>query len=118
SCRGGQPRPQARGERGTEIEGRDAVVEDELSHGAGDRKSTRLNSSHGSISYAVACMKKTKPAISTQTSPRPTARTHRTGRRLHPTTARTTQHQPRMRRSATTGTGRPATPACQRPDQP
>src|SRR3989337_3978531 len=26
----------------------------------GDRKSTRLNSSHGSISYAVFCLKKTK----------------------------------------------------------
>src|SRR5438128_5197230 len=28
--------------------------------GAGDRKSTRLNSSHGSISYAVFCLKKKK----------------------------------------------------------
>src|SRR5207245_9543671 len=27
-------------------------------HGPGDRKSTRLNSSHGSISYAVFCLKK------------------------------------------------------------
>src|SRR5438128_3274328 len=27
-------------------------------HGCGDRKSTRLNSSHGSISYAVFCLKK------------------------------------------------------------
>src|SRR5207245_7859386 len=27
---------------------------------AGDRKSTRLNSSHGSISYAVFCLKKKK----------------------------------------------------------
>src|SRR5690348_17820020 len=33
----------------------------------GDRKSTRLNSSHPSISYAVFCLKKKK----TQTSPRP-----------------------------------------------
>src|SRR5207245_7974298 len=36
-----------------------------------DRKSTRLNSSHGSISYAVFCLKKkkittTQPAITTQ----------------------------------------------------
>src|SRR5207245_7437821 len=31
-------------------------------HGlGGDRKSTRLNSSHGSISYAVFCLKKKKP---------------------------------------------------------
>src|SRR5207249_9718753 len=29
---------------------------------AGDRKSTRLNSSHVSISYAVFCLKKKKPS--------------------------------------------------------
>src|SRR5437868_14140156 len=29
-------------------------------HGVGDRKSTRLNSSHVSISYAVFCLKKKK----------------------------------------------------------
>src|SRR5438128_6760178 len=29
-------------------------------HLVGDRKSTRLNSSHGSISYAVFCLKKKK----------------------------------------------------------
>src|SRR2546422_8264974 len=29
-------------------------------HGMGDRKSTRLNSSHGYISYAVFCLKKKK----------------------------------------------------------
>src|SRR2546422_2967945 len=29
-------------------------------HTAGDRKSTRLNSSHGYISYAVFCLKKKK----------------------------------------------------------
>src|SRR5205809_3130779 len=31
--------------------------------GRGDRKSTRLNSSHGYISYAVFCLKKKKPVI-------------------------------------------------------
>src|SRR5205809_3282317 len=31
----------------------------------GDRKSTRLNSSHGYISYAVFCLKKKKKKIST-----------------------------------------------------
>src|SRR5207249_7926704 len=31
---------------------------------ARDRKSTRLNSSHVSISYAVFCLKKKKPSIS------------------------------------------------------
>src|SRR5207245_5018476 len=30
---------------------------------SGDRKSTRLNSSHGSISYAVFCLKKKKKAF-------------------------------------------------------
>src|SRR3712207_8304339 len=29
-------------------------------HGDGDRKSTRLNSSHANISYAVFCLKKKK----------------------------------------------------------
>src|SRR5699024_11934058 len=32
-------------------------------HQAGDRKSTRLNSSHVSISYAVFCLKKKKKKI-------------------------------------------------------
>src|SRR2546430_4419252 len=32
---------------------------------AGDRKSTRLNSSHSQISYAVFCLKKKKDAIRT-----------------------------------------------------
>src|SRR2546422_7514400 len=33
--------------------------------GKRDRKSTRLNSSHGYISYAVFCLKKKKPAVKT-----------------------------------------------------
>src|SRR2546429_1242284 len=32
-----------------------------ISRAATDRKSTRLNSSHGYISYAVFCLKKTSP---------------------------------------------------------
>src|SRR2546429_4377737 len=32
-------------------------------HGEGDRKSTRLNSSHGYISYAVFCLKKKKTNV-------------------------------------------------------
>src|SRR2546422_3287086 len=36
-------------------------------HG-GDRKSTRLNSSHGYISYAVFCLKKKKSTRSSRTS--------------------------------------------------
>src|SRR6266542_5012489 len=34
------------------------VAEHGAQRGQGDRKSTRLNSSHGSISYAVFCLKK------------------------------------------------------------
>src|SRR5690606_41855890 len=33
--------------------------------GSGDRKSTRLNSSHVKISYAVFCLKKNKPMVKT-----------------------------------------------------
>src|SRR3712207_8461316 len=32
-------------------------------HEAGDRKSTRLNSSHANISYAVFCLKKTRSEL-------------------------------------------------------
>src|SRR2546422_8476885 len=37
---------------------------------ARDRKSTRLNSSHGYISYAVFCLKKKKKEVSPQYAPR------------------------------------------------
>src|SRR5205809_5108672 len=37
--------------------------------GGGDRKSTRLNSSHGYISYAVFCLKKKKQKKSTSLEP-------------------------------------------------
>src|SRR3712207_282481 len=43
-----------------DIDGRKDIVEEELSHLSGDRKSTRLNSSHANISYAVFCLKKKK----------------------------------------------------------
>src|SRR5438309_2752574 len=39
---------------------RPAMVGPRQEHRAGDRKSTRLNSSHSSISYAVFCLKKKK----------------------------------------------------------
>src|SRR5262245_66626946 len=39
-----------------------------LSPGAGDRKSTRLNSSHLGISYAVFCLKKKKKKKTKKTS--------------------------------------------------
>src|SRR5438128_9023236 len=38
-----------------------------LSLQTGDRKSTRLNSSHGSISYAVFCLKKKKTTVQANT---------------------------------------------------
>src|SRR5688572_32661987 len=39
----------------------DQADDGEADHDAGDRKSTRLNSSHSQISYAVFCMKKKTP---------------------------------------------------------
>src|SRR3712207_7304754 len=48
----------------TALVGREVVQHDEirpgLKLGARDRKSTRLNSSHANISYAVFCLKKKK----------------------------------------------------------
>src|SRR3954466_13343568 len=41
-----------------------------------DRKSTRLNSSHTIISYAVFCLKKKKPNTSPSSHERPTALQH------------------------------------------
>src|SRR2546422_4988195 len=43
---------------------RELVIVDDFE----DRKSTRLNSSHGYISYAVFCLKKKKNSKHTQTS--------------------------------------------------
>src|SRR2546422_11642574 len=45
------------------LEGMDRVARPpvEPHRGSRDRKSTRLNSSHGYISYAVFCLKKKKP---------------------------------------------------------
>src|SRR3712207_7914871 len=40
---------------------------------SGDRKSTRLNSSHANISYAVFCLKKKKTRISDQHTNYPTS---------------------------------------------
>src|SRR5256885_10977055 len=48
------------------------AIEDERAAAARDRKSTRLNSSHLVISYAVFCLKKKKtPYIATLTRPSP-----------------------------------------------
>src|SRR3712207_8144808 len=51
----------ARGGRfGEGDRGRERAAESGARGGAGDRKSTRLNSSHANISYAVFCLNKTK----------------------------------------------------------
>src|SRR3712207_7761190 len=42
-----------------------------------DRKSTRLNSSHANISYAVFCLKKKKPYIPSPTLTPSTSRSHK-----------------------------------------
>src|SRR3989449_2984141 len=44
------------------------LLPEDLDDAQGDRKSTRLNSSHGYISYAVFCLKKKKPNERTQCS--------------------------------------------------
>src|SRR6266513_1898274 len=51
------PPPRLRSEG---IDGRLAISQTIVSAASGDRKSTRLNSSHVSISYAVFCLKKKK----------------------------------------------------------
>src|SRR2546421_1364525 len=56
--------------------------------GRKDRKSTRLNSSHDQISYAVFCLKKkkkkqTRTAHTTDPVPRPLRRTHTTRQTLY-----------------------------------
>src|SRR5436189_4022608 len=45
------------------------VLTDRRRQRAGDRKSTRLNSSHRCISYAVFCLKKKKKPISAMSEP-------------------------------------------------
>src|SRR5882757_8451685 len=50
----------------TALQGRDAVLEEaQRIRTEGDRKSTRLNSSHANISYAVFCLKKKKKTNNT-----------------------------------------------------
>src|SRR2546430_8844470 len=48
-----------------------AIARAELDPGDGDRKSTRLNSSHSQISYAVFCLKKKKKPTPPPTQPAP-----------------------------------------------
>src|SRR4051812_49639757 len=50
------------------VHGRDTPGADHPLAGREDRKSTRLNSSHMSISYAVFCLKKKKPTVITRSA--------------------------------------------------
>src|SRR3989449_3195398 len=60
------------------------VVLDDVSVGDRDRKSTRLNSSHGYISYAVFCLKKKKKlSVSLAPAPRPALRPAHLNRSCH-----------------------------------
>src|SRR5689334_24800996 len=61
----------ARAVRGVLVAGGDALVREDTPDGARDRKSTRLNSSHSSISYAVFCLKKKKNNTNTDNTTRP-----------------------------------------------
>src|SRR5207245_4635745 len=70
---GAQPAPAAGvGRADREEAQRDERLEEDLEHGPAapvrDRKSTRLNSSHGSISYAVFRLKKKIPSRARATS--------------------------------------------------
>src|SRR3712207_7054218 len=71
---GGEARVEdgAEGELRHGLDGRLRVVADELREAAEadgvDRKSTRLNSSHANISYAVFCLKKKKINLAEATS--------------------------------------------------
>src|SRR2546430_8128674 len=47
-----------------------AILQRKLVHAIKDRKSTRLNSSHSQISYAVFCLKKKNRSASNTTIPR------------------------------------------------
>src|SRR3712207_7653089 len=53
------------------------VVPDVLTSAKGDRKSTRLNSSHANISYAVFCLKKKKTGLTKTTASASTDRRRR-----------------------------------------
>src|SRR5207245_7327711 len=57
-----------------------------LRGGAGerDRKSTRLNSSHGSISYAVFCLKKKKKKNKKNKTKKTTHKNRITQKQVHP----------------------------------
>src|SRR3712207_8290703 len=59
--------------RAPEGQGKDRIVIFEDADGDGDRKSTRLNSSHANISYAVFCLKK---KIKTEFTSRPVTLIH------------------------------------------
>src|SRR2546429_7327490 len=66
-------RPHHRGplERGrVDADRRAPAGQHRLVHARADRKSTRLNSSHGYISYAVFCLKKKNTAAATNSSHR------------------------------------------------
>src|SRR5207245_8173782 len=64
------------------IGGAELALDGESGPTQGDRKSTRLNSSHGSISYAVFCLKKKKKKTMNLSKPYKTTaqRTHKTNR--------------------------------------
>src|SRR3712207_7182830 len=52
--------PQRPQDRGSALAGDRGVERQRVREDQGDRKSTRLNSSHANISYAVFCLKKKK----------------------------------------------------------
>src|SRR5687768_17738080 len=84
--RHGEGRHLRRGGQGARLPARRGLLFDER-----DRKSTRLNSSHGYISYAVFCLKKKKKKKHTthrlpHTTPYPTTQTPTPTNTHHPNT--------------------------------
>src|SRR2546422_6713108 len=57
-----------------------------------DRKSTRLNSSHGYISYAVFCLKKKKKKTNNLLIPHTDTNKHFTHRRVHGSRGESREH--------------------------
>src|SRR3712207_7616299 len=67
-CGGGDDENGAAGGDSVELTQEKDVTIAVITHGEGDRKSTRLNSSHANISYAVFCLKKKHTYLYSQTS--------------------------------------------------
>src|SRR3712207_6882004 len=76
-------------------------------HASRDRKSTRLNSSHANISYAVFCLKKKQHLIGSLCFPEQAHRPSLVHHRLYPPPVRRPPPSPRLRRLVRLASSRP-----------